>query len=115
VTGAGGDILLVEATRSASVTMTTALVSRLTGKRVRSSVGMTGEVTLHGRVLPIGGVKQKVLAAHRASLTEIILPAQNKADIDDVREVLSIALEDHQTTGETPDQDLRRQPKAAAG
>ncbi len=71
---------------SAGVTMTTALVSLLTQQAVRNEVGMTGEVTLSGRVLPIGGVKQKVLAAHRAGLTEVILPARNEADIDDVPE-----------------------------
>ncbi|HEX2383766.1 MAG TPA: endopeptidase La [Acidimicrobiales bacterium] len=69
---------------SAGITMTTALVSLLTQRPVRNEVGMTGEVTLSGRVLPIGGVKQKVLAAHRAGLTEVILPARNEADIDDV-------------------------------
>ncbi|MEA3020905.1 MAG: ATP-dependent Lon protease, partial [Actinomycetota bacterium] len=69
---------------SAGVTMTTALVSLLTGRPVRESVGMTGEVTLQGLVLPIGGVKQKVLAAHRAGLTEVVLPAANDADLDDV-------------------------------
>jgi ATP-dependent Lon protease len=69
---------------SAGVTMTTALVSLLTGRPVRSTVAMTGEVTLQGRVLPIGGVKQKVLAAHRAGLTEVILPHRNEADLDDV-------------------------------
>jgi ATP-dependent Lon protease len=129
VTGAGGDVLFVEATSmpgkaeialsyvrshaaelgvpdgafenrrfhvhfpagavpkdgpSAGVTMTTALVSLLTGRLVRSTVGMTGEVTLRGRVLPIGGVKQKVLAAHRAGLTEVVLPSRNEADLDDV-------------------------------
>jgi ATP-dependent Lon protease len=71
---------------SAGVTMTTALVSLLTNRPVRPEIGMTGEVTLSGRVLPIGGVKQKVLAAHRAGLTEVILPARNEADLDDVPE-----------------------------
>ena len=71
---------------SAGITMTTALVSLLTDRPVRNEVGMTGEVTLSGRVLPIGGVKQKVLAAHRAGLTEVILPARNEPDIDDVPE-----------------------------
>jgi ATP-dependent Lon protease len=71
---------------SAGVTMTTALVSLLTGRPVRAEVGMTGEVTLQGRVLPIGGVKQKVLAAHRAGLTEVILPKRNEGDLDDVPE-----------------------------
>jgi ATP-dependent Lon protease len=69
---------------SAGVTMTTALVSLLTGRPVKPTVGMTGEVTLQGKVLPIGGVKQKVLAAHRAGLTEVILPARNGPDLDDV-------------------------------
>src|SRR5205823_2191604 len=73
---------------SAGVTMTTALVSLLTGRPVRSTVGMTGEVTLQGRVLPIGGVKQKVLAAHRAGLTDVILPARNGPDLDDVPEAV---------------------------
>ncbi len=71
---------------SAGVTMTTALVSLLTGVPVRPTVGMTGEVTLQGRVLPIGGVKQKVLAAHRAGLEEVILPKRNEGDLDDVPE-----------------------------
>src|SRR5207248_5653698 len=69
---------------SAGITMTTALTSLLTGRPVRSEVGMTGEVTLSGRVLPIGGVKQKLLAAHRAGLTEIIIPARNEPDLDDL-------------------------------
>ena len=80
---------------SAGVTMTTALVSLLSGKPVRSSVGMTGEVTLQGRVLPIGGVKQKVLAAHRAGLTEVILPARNGPDLDDVPEAVRQAMQFH--------------------
>jgi ATP-dependent Lon protease len=71
---------------SAGVTMTTALASLLSGVSVRPVVGMTGEVTLQGRVLPIGGVKQKVLAAHRAGLTEVILPKRNEGDLDDVPE-----------------------------
>jgi ATP-dependent Lon protease len=71
---------------SAGVTMTTALVSLLTGTPVRAEVGMTGEVTLQGRVLPIGGLKQKVLAAHRAGLSEVILPKRNEGDLDDVPE-----------------------------
>ncbi len=71
---------------SAGVAMTTALASLLTGRPVRAEVGMTGEVTLQGRVLPIGGVKQKVLAAHRAGLKEVILPSRNEGDLDDVPE-----------------------------
>jgi ATP-dependent Lon protease len=94
---------------SAGVTMTTALVSLLTGRLVKPTLAMTGEVTLQGKVLPIGGVKQKVLAAHRAGLTEVLLPKGNEADLDDipdtiraeltihlcgdVREVLELALE----------------------
>jgi ATP-dependent Lon protease len=69
---------------SAGVTMTTALASLLTGRPVRPEVGMTGEVTLQGRVLAIGGIKQKVLAAQRAGLTTVILPARNGPDLDDV-------------------------------
>ncbi len=69
---------------SAGITMTTALVSALTGRPVRPEVAMTGEVTLQGKVLPIGGVKQKVLAAHRSGITEVILPRRNEHDIDDV-------------------------------
>jgi ATP-dependent Lon protease len=69
---------------SAGVTMVTAFASLLTGRPVKHTVGMTGEVTLQGRVLPIGGVKQKVLAAHAAGLTDVILPERNRADIDEV-------------------------------
>ena len=71
---------------SAGVTMTTALVSLLTGRLVKPNLGMTGEITLQGKVLPIGGVKQKVLAAHRAGLTEVVLPKRNGPDLDDVPE-----------------------------
>ena len=80
---------------NAGVTMTTALVSLLTGRPVRSTVGMTGEVTLQGKVLPIGGVKQKVLAAHRSGLTEVILPARNGGDLDDVPEAVRSAMTFH--------------------
>ena len=80
---------------SAGVTMTTALVSLLRGEPVRPVVGMTGEVTLQGRVLPIGGVKQKVLAAHRAGLTEVILPQRNGPDLEDVPEEVRNAMTFH--------------------
>ncbi len=73
---------------SAGITMTTALVSLLTDRKVRPTVGMTGEVTLRGKVLPIGGVKQKVLAAHRAGLTEVIVPMRNEGDLDDVPDAI---------------------------
>jgi ATP-dependent Lon protease len=73
---------------SAGVTMTTALASLLSHRPVRSAVGMTGEVTLQGKVLAIGGVKQKVLAAHRAGLKEVILPKRNEPDLDDVPETV---------------------------
>jgi len=69
---------------SAGITMVTAIASLLTGRPVKSTVGMTGEVTLQGRVLPIGGLKQKVLAAHAAGLTEVIVPQRNQHDLDDV-------------------------------
>jgi ATP-dependent Lon protease len=81
---------------SAGVTMVTALASLASGRPVRSDVGMTGEVTLNGRVLPIGGVKQKLLAAHRAGLTTVFLPQRNEPDLDDVpvavREQLDVRL-----------------------
>ncbi len=69
---------------SAGVTMVTALASLLSGRPVKHTVGMTGEVTLQGRVLPIGGLKQKVLAAHAAGLTDVILPERNRGDLDDI-------------------------------
>ena len=71
---------------SAGITITTALVSLLTDRPVKPTVGMTGEITLQGQVLPIGGVKQKVLAAHRMGLTEVVLPKRNGPDLDDVPE-----------------------------
>ncbi|HEX5561693.1 MAG TPA: endopeptidase La [Nocardioidaceae bacterium] len=80
---------------SAGVTMVTALVSLATGRPVRSEVGMTGEVTLNGRVLPIGGVKQKLLAAQRAGLTEVYLPARNEPDLEDVPAEVTAAVQVH--------------------
>ncbi len=78
---------------SAGVTMLTALVSLLTGLRVRHDVAMTGEITLRGRVLPIGGLKEKVLAAHRAGIKRIIAPERNKADLDEVPKEVQDAIE----------------------
>ena len=80
---------------SAGVTMVTALASLLSGRPVRHTVGMTGEVTLQGRVLPIGGVKQKVLAAHAAGLTDVVLPERNRGDLDDVPEEVREAMTFH--------------------
>ena len=71
---------------SAGITMATALASLLSGRPVKHTVGMTGELTLQGRVLPIGGLKQKVLAAHAAGLTDVVIPERNRADLDDVPE-----------------------------
>jgi ATP-dependent Lon protease len=90
---------------SAGVAMTTALTSLLTGRPVRHTVGMTGEVTLQGRVLPIGGLKQKVLAAHAAGLTDVILPERNRADLDDVPDDVREAMTFHpvMTVGEALD------------
>ncbi|MEU4831089.1 endopeptidase La [Streptosporangium sp. NPDC023615] len=100
---------------SAGVTLITALASLLSGRQVRADVAMTGEVSLTGRVLPIGGVKQKLLAAHRAGITTVLIPARNEPDLDDVpqavrdeltvhtvsdvREVLAIALTPARTAG----------------
>ncbi len=78
---------------SAGVTMFTALTSLLTGRRVRNDTAMTGEVTLRGRVLPVGGIKSKVLAAHRAGLTRVILPQKNARDLDDVPKEVKDGLE----------------------
>jgi ATP-dependent Lon protease len=101
---------------SAGITMTTALASLLSGRPVRHTVGMTGEVTLQGRVLPIGGVKQKVLAAHAAGLTDVILPERNRGDLDDVPEDVRKAMTFHpvMTIGEVLDLALEPQPAALA-
>jgi ATP-dependent Lon protease len=80
---------------SAGVTMVTALTSLLSGRPVRHTVGMTGEVTLQGRVLPIGGLKQKVLAAHAAGLTDVVLPERNRGDLDDVPQEVRDAMNFH--------------------
>jgi ATP-dependent Lon protease len=69
---------------SAGITIATAIASLLSHRPVRHTIGMTGEVTLQGRVLPIGGLKQKVLAAHAAGLTDVILPERNEADLEDI-------------------------------
>jgi ATP-dependent Lon protease len=69
---------------SAGVTMAAALASLLTGRNARDDVGMTGEITLRGQVLPVGGIKEKVLAAHRAGLKVVILPKQNEKDLEDI-------------------------------
>ena len=80
---------------SAGITMTTALASLLSERPVKHTVGMTGEVTLQGRVLPIGGLKQKVLAAHAAGLTDVIIPERNRGDLDDVPEDVRKAMRFH--------------------
>jgi ATP-dependent Lon protease len=80
---------------SAGITMVTALASLLTDRPVRGHLGMTGEVTLQGKVLPIGGVKQKLLAAHRAGLKEVILPRRNEPDLDDVPESVRAEIDIH--------------------
>jgi ATP-dependent Lon protease len=97
---------------SAGITMATALASLLAERPVKHTVGMTGEVTLQGRVLPIGGLKQKVLAAHAAGLTDVIIPERNRADLDDVPTDVREAMRFHpvMTLGEVLD--LALEPKA---
>jgi ATP-dependent Lon protease len=97
---------------SAGITMTTALASLLSERPVKHTVGMTGEVTLQGRVLPIGGLKQKVLAAHAAGLTDVVIPERNRADLDDVPQDVREAMSFHpvMTLGEVLE--LALEPKA---
>jgi len=113
---------------SAGVTMATALVSLLTGRPVRKNVGMTGEITLRGQVLPIGGVKEKVLAANRFGLTTVILPKRNEGDLDDlpdnvrkkmnfvfverVEEVIEAALTDGKAESTVPQNGQEEAPAA---
>ena len=99
---------------SAGITMTTALVSLLTGRPVKHTVGMTGEVTLQGRVLPIGGLKQKVLAAHAAGLTDVIMPERNRADLDDVPEEVREEMSFHPVLSIDEVLELALEPAAAA-
>src|SRR5438034_6139434 len=99
---------------SAGITMATALASLLAGRPVKHTVGMTGEVTLQGRVLPIGGLKQKVLAAHAAGLTDVIIPERNRADLEDVPEDVREELAFHpvMTLGEVLELALEPAPAA---
>ncbi len=114
---------------SAGVTMFTALVSLLTGIKVRHDVAMTGEITLRGRVLPIGGLKEKVLAAHRAGIKRIIVPERNRADLEEVpkevvdelqfvfvsqmEQVLEAALESMPQPSATEEKTEAKQPENA--
>jgi ATP-dependent Lon protease len=95
---------------SAGVTMTTALASLLSGRLVRSDVAMTGEVSLTGRVLPIGGVKQKLLAAHRAGITTVLIPKRNEPDLEDVPEGVRDQLEIHPVSDVREVLDLALEP-----
>jgi len=98
---------------SAGITMATALASLLSERPVKHTVGMTGEVTLQGRVLPIGGLKQKVLAAHAAGLTDVIIPERNRADLDDVPADVRDAMRFHpvMTVGEVLELALEPKPQ----
>ena len=100
---------------SAGITMVTALASLLTGRPVREQLGMTGEVTLQGKVLPIGGVKQKLLAAHRAGLKEVILPRRNEPDLDDVPESVRSEIQIHLVSTVSEVLSLALSPTTAAG
>src|SRR5205085_5882743 len=100
---------------SAGITMTTALASLLTGRPVKHTVGMTGEVTLQGRVLPIGGLKQKALAAHAAGLTDVIIPERNRADLEDVPEEVRDAVRFHPVMSLGEVLELALEPVRASG
>ena len=93
--------------------MTTALASLASGRPVQSTVGMTGEVTLQGRVLPIGGVKQKLLAAHRAGLTDVIIPKRNEPDLDDLPESVRRELRVHPVADVAEVLELALEPASA--
>ncbi len=101
---------------SAGITMTTAIASLMSGRPVKHSVGMTGELTLQGRVLPIGGLKQKVLAAHAAGLTDVVIPERNRGDLDDVPEEVREQMRFHpvMTIDEVLDLALEPAPVAPA-
>ena len=92
-----------------------AIASLLTGRPVRHTVGMTGEITLQGRVLPIGGLKQKVLAAHAAGITDVIVPERNRGDLDDIPEPVREELTFHpvMTVGEVIDLALEPEREVA--
>ena len=100
---------------SAGITMATALASLLSGRPVKHTVGMTGEVTLQGRVLPIGGLKQKALAAHAAGLTDVVMPERNRADLDDIPADVREELAFHpvMSLGEVLDLALEPKPHAS--
>jgi ATP-dependent Lon protease len=100
---------------SAGVTMVTALASLLTDRPVRGGLGMTGEVTLRGKVLPIGGVKQKLLAAHRAGLTDVIIPRRNEPDLDDVPESVRAEIHIHLVSTVAEVLSLALSPDVASG
>ncbi|MFE6777561.1 endopeptidase La [Streptomyces sp. NPDC057702] len=100
---------------SAGITMTTALASLLSGRQVRPDVAMTGEVSLTGRVLPIGGVKQKLLAAHRAGITTVIIPKRNEPDLDDVPAEILDRLDVHPVSDVRQVLELALRPAAESG
>ena len=99
---------------SAGITMTTALASLLSGRLVRADVAMTGEVSLTGRVLPIGGLKQKLLAAHRAGITTVLIPTRNAPDLDDVPEKVREALDIHLVSDVREVLDVALEPASAS-